>query len=70
MRRARGRPRGGTTRSALLAQARQQRRSLPAERFPNLIAAADDLSSDDPDALFEFGLDLMLRGLEPLASKA
>lgn len=59
----------GTTREALMAQARGLVRSLPADQFPNLIAAADDISSDDPVGLFEFGLDLLIRGLEPLVRK-
>jgi AcrR family transcriptional regulator len=37
---------------------------LPADEFPNLIAMADTTFADDPDALFEFGLDLLLHGLE------
>ena len=45
---------------------------LPADQFPNLTAMADTTFADDPDALFEFGLDLLLYGLaactEPRAS--
>jgi AcrR family transcriptional regulator len=36
---------------------------LPAERFPNIIALADTTFAGDADALFEFGLDLLIRGL-------
>ena len=36
---------------------------LPAEQFPNLTAVADVSFAGDADALFEFGLDLLVRGL-------
>ena len=38
--------------------------SLPAERFPNLVALAGDITGGDPDERFEFGLELLLDGLE------
>jgi AcrR family transcriptional regulator len=37
--------------------------ALPANEFPNLTALADTTVADDADALFEFGLDLLMRGL-------
>ncbi len=37
--------------------------SLPSERFPNLLAVLDDLVTGDPDERFEFGLDILVRGL-------
>lgn len=37
--------------------------SLPSERFPNLLAVLGDLVSGDPDERFEFGLDILVRGL-------
>ncbi len=40
--------------------------ALDVERFPNAVALADDLYLDD-DVAFEFGLDLMLDGLEARA---
>jgi AcrR family transcriptional regulator len=39
-------------------------RSLPVERFPNLVALAGDITGGDPDERFEFGLELLLDGLE------
>jgi AcrR family transcriptional regulator len=36
---------------------------LPADEFPNLKALADTAFVDEPDALFDFGLDLLMRGL-------
>ena len=38
--------------------------SLPVERFPNLVALADDITGSDMDERFEFGLELLLDGLE------
>lgn len=38
--------------------------SLPAERFPNLSALADEVTGGKPDERFEFGLGLLLDGLE------
>ncbi|MCA1739777.1 MAG: TetR/AcrR family transcriptional regulator C-terminal domain-containing protein [Actinobacteria bacterium] len=38
--------------------------SLPTERFPNLSALADDITGGGPDERFEFGLGLLLDGLE------
>jgi AcrR family transcriptional regulator len=36
---------------------------LPADQFPNVTAVADLTFAADADALFEFGLDLLMRGL-------
>jgi AcrR family transcriptional regulator len=37
--------------------------SLPADRFPHLVALAEPLTSGDRDHRFEFGLDLLVRGI-------
>jgi AcrR family transcriptional regulator len=37
--------------------------SLPAERFPNIIATVDSVMGPDREARFEFGLDVLVRGL-------
>jgi AcrR family transcriptional regulator len=37
--------------------------SLPADRFPYLVAMAGPLTSGDGDHRFEFGLDLLVRGI-------
>jgi AcrR family transcriptional regulator len=42
--------------------------SLPAERFPNLVGLADDLTAGDAEERFEFALDLLVRGLEAVAA--
>jgi TetR/AcrR family tetracycline transcriptional repressor len=57
----------GLSRAQLFEEARRRFRSLPPAEFPNVARLADDLAEDDPDALFEFGLQVWLRGLERLA---
>jgi TetR/AcrR family tetracycline transcriptional repressor len=57
-----GRP--GATRRGVFAELRRQFKALPREEFPTIVALADDLTEDAPDALFQFGVDLLLRGLE------
>jgi len=47
-----------------LQRMREYWASLPADQFPNIRAVADATFDDDAlDALFEFGLDLLVRGL-------
>jgi AcrR family transcriptional regulator len=41
-------------------------RSLPPDRFPVLASIADDMTGVDADARFEFGIDVLLSGLERL----
>ena len=60
----------GATRSELMAQARAQLRALPADEFPSLTRLADELATDDAEALLEFGVRLCLRGLESLSATA
>lgn len=43
--------------------------SLPPERFPHTIALLDHLFSGGPDERFEFGLDVIVRGLEALGAE-
>jgi AcrR family transcriptional regulator len=58
----------GRTRSELLAEARAQFQALPADEFPSLRQVADYLTSDDSEAIFQFGVRLMLSGLEHVNS--
>jgi AcrR family transcriptional regulator len=44
--------------------------SLPEDRFPQTRAAVDLLFTGSPDERYEFGVDLMLRGLETYARKS
>jgi AcrR family transcriptional regulator len=45
------------------AQVRGYLESLPEDRFPNLVAMAGPLLAGDGTARFEFGLDILIRGL-------
>jgi TetR/AcrR family tetracycline transcriptional repressor len=38
-------------------------RSLPADRFPNTVALAGTLTAGSADDRFEWGLDVIVRGL-------
>lgn len=45
--------------------------SLPPGRFPNIIEAAEPLSSAaDPDAYYAFGVDLLMAGIEAMARRS
>lgn len=44
-------------------------KSLPQDQYPTLVELADELSDDDADALFEFGLEVWVRGLETLTRR-
>ncbi len=43
-------------------------RSLPPDEFPTITGMADDLVAGSPDERFEFALELLVRGLEAMAS--
>jgi AcrR family transcriptional regulator len=43
-------------------------RSLPPDRFPNLISLAGPLTAGEGDERFEFGLDVLIRGLAAIGS--
>jgi len=44
--------------------------ALPPDRFPRLVEAAAPLSArEDPDAYYEFGLDLLLAGIGEMAAR-
>jgi AcrR family transcriptional regulator len=43
--------------------------SLPADRFPHLVALAEPLTTGDGDHRFEFGLDLLIRGIASTVTK-
>jgi AcrR family transcriptional regulator len=61
----------GTQDPELEAQLRRKRismRSLPPDRYPHIIAAADSLTScEDPDAYYDFGIELFVAGVRALA---
>ena len=55
--------------SASTAQLADYYRSLPPDAFPTLVGLADDLTAGDADERFEFGLELLVRGLEAMVTK-
>jgi TetR/AcrR family tetracycline transcriptional repressor len=59
----------GSSRRKVLAQARRAFKSLPRDEYPTLVSMADDLTFDDQDELFQFGVDVLLNGLEPLLKR-
>jgi TetR/AcrR family tetracycline transcriptional repressor len=59
----------GAGRRKLFAEARRLFKSLPREEYPTIVELADDLTENDPDALFEFGVEIWLRGIHALARR-
>ncbi|MFN8234394.1 MAG: TetR/AcrR family transcriptional regulator C-terminal domain-containing protein [Actinomycetota bacterium] len=54
----------------IVAMMRDYMASLPEDRFPATRGAVDVLFGGDPEERFEFGLDLIIRGLESHAAEA
>jgi hypothetical protein len=50
-----------------IADMRRYFESLPADRFPNVVALAGPMTSGEGDERFEFGLDVLIRGLAAMA---
>jgi AcrR family transcriptional regulator len=59
----------GSTRRTLLAEARRQFKALSRDEYPTVVALADHLTEDAQDALFQFGVDMCLRGIEAMAAE-
>src|SRR5215510_5341013 len=59
----------GGKRRAAFDEVRKHFKALPRDDYPLLVELADDLSEDDPDGLFQFGLETWLRGLETLTKR-
>jgi AcrR family transcriptional regulator len=62
----------GTTETEIvefIAQLRAYYESLPRDRFPNLVELAGPLTAGDGDTRFEFGLEVLLRGLEAVSQE-
>lgn len=53
-----------------IAELRTYYENLPADRFPNLVALAEELTAGDGDTRFEFGLEVLIRGLEAVSKTA
>ena len=49
--------------TGFITEMRRYFASLPGERFPNTVALAEELTAGDRDERFEFGLEILLRGL-------
>ncbi len=56
-------PVGEQEKQAFHEELRQFFAALPADRFPHLVGMAGPLTSGDGDERFEFGLDLLVRGI-------
>jgi TetR/AcrR family transcriptional regulator, tetracycline repressor protein len=59
----------GSSRRRILAEARRQFRSLPNDEYPTIVALADHLTEDAQDDLFQFGIDMCLRGVQGLLNR-
>src|SRR5262249_12658664 len=59
----------GASRRKILSEVRRQFKSLPRDEYPTIVALADYLAEDAQDALFQFGIDIWLRGIEGLAKR-
>src|SRR5262249_51858178 len=53
---------GGGGRRKMFAEARRHFKSLPEHEYPTIVALADHLTTDDSDQLFQFGIDMSMRG--------
>ena len=60
----------GSSRRKILAEVRRQFMALPADEYPTIVALADHLTEDAQDALFQFGIDMSLRGIEALVARS
>jgi AcrR family transcriptional regulator len=56
--------------SRFLAELRTYFLSLPSERFPNAVDLAEELTAGDPEERFEFGLEVLIRGLIAVSADA
>ena len=57
----------GSSRRKLFAEARKQFASLPKGEYPTIVALAEALTEDAQDDLFQFGIDMCVRGIHALA---
>jgi TetR/AcrR family transcriptional regulator, tetracycline repressor protein len=59
----------GSSRRKVLADARKQFASLPRSEYPTIVALAAHLTEDAQDQLFQFGIDMCLRGIQALVTQ-
>lgn len=60
----------GSSRRKVLAEARKQFASLSRDDYPTIVAMADHLTEDAQDDLFQFGIDMCLRGIQALSKRS
>lgn len=60
----------GPGRRKIFADARRHFKAVPAAEYPHVVALADDLTEDAQDDLFEFGIEMCLRGLDAMIKTA
>jgi AcrR family transcriptional regulator len=58
-----------SSRRKMSAQVRKLFKSLPADEYPVIVELADYLGEDDPDGVFEFGVEVWLRALAELSTE-
>jgi len=58
-----------SSRRTVFAEARRHFKSLPRDEYPTVVDLADHLTEDDSDSLFQFGLEMWLRGLDALSNR-
>ena len=59
----------GSNRRRLFAEARKHFASLPRNEYPTIVALAEHLTEDAQDELFQFGIDMCLRGIETFVKR-
>jgi TetR/AcrR family transcriptional regulator, tetracycline repressor protein len=59
----------GSNRRAIFAETRRLFKALPGNEYPTIVALADHLTEDAQDELFQFGIDMCLRGIESIAKR-
>lgn len=59
----------GSSRRKLFADARKHFASLPKNEYPTIVALAEHLTEDAQDELFEFGINMCLRGIQSLSKR-
>jgi TetR/AcrR family tetracycline transcriptional repressor len=59
----------GSSRRKVLAEARRQFASLPKSEYPTIVALANHLTEDAQDELFQFGIDMCLRGIQAMSQR-
>jgi AcrR family transcriptional regulator len=60
----------GSSRRKMFTEARRQFKSLPVEEYPTIVALAEHLTEDAQDTLFQFGIDMCLRGIQAMARRS